>query len=318
MTLLFAYGLGQEKGGPWITRVNDPLVSPANMLVIELCAAAQHNFFERVKLLVERGVDVNARSLRTRRTAYEEALRADHDSIAEYLLQHGATKIDLDPLETFALACIAGRAKEVHARLADDPTLLERLGHYGRMDMLHRAVDAKQGAGIRLIVELGVDVNGIVPGTGLDRAVIHNAAAWGGLEVVKLLLELGADPNLRDPTYHGTAIGWAFYSGQQDIVDYLLPSATIFDAVRCDGVERVATLLRENPSLATSRDEDGNPLVFALHPRMTRLEEMMRLLVAHGADLNARNASGKTLVNRALARGLTDFAHALRAYGATT
>jgi len=318
LTLLFAHGLGQEKGGRWIKRVNDPLVNPTSMLVIELCAGAQHNFFERVQLLVERGVDVNARSLRTRRTPYEEALRANHLSIAEYLLQHGATKVDLDPLETFALACIAGRTQEVRARLADDPTVLDRLGHYGRMDMLHRAVDAKQRDGIRLIVGLGVDVNGIVPGTGLDRAVIHNAAGWGGLEVVKLLSELGANPNLRDPTYHGTAIGWALHSGQRDVVDYLLPSATIFDAVRCDGVERVGMLLRENPSLATARDEDGTPLVFTLHPAMTRLEEMMRLLVAHGADLNARDAAGKTLVSRALARGFTEFANALRAHGATT
>src|SRR5206468_2255070 len=83
---LFAYGLGQDKGGPWLKRLNDPSVDPSSLLVIELCAAAQHNFLERVKLLVDHGMDVNARGLRNSRTPYEEALRAGHHAIAEYLL----------------------------------------------------------------------------------------------------------------------------------------------------------------------------------------------------------------------------------------
>ena len=315
LTLLFAYGLGHEKGGPWIKRLNDPLFNPASLLVIELCAAAQHGFFERVNLLVEHRVDVNTRSRRTGRTPYEEAVRAGHHKIGDYLLQHGATKVELSPLETFALACIGGRHDEVRARLTADPTLLERLGHHGRMDMLHRAVELKHHDGIRLIVGLGIDINGMVPGTGMDRTVLHNAAAWGGLEMVKLLLALGADATLRDLTYHGTAIGWALYGKQRDVVDYLLASASIFDAVRAGGVERVSALLRDDPSLANARDE-GKPLVFRLNPEDPRLEEMIRLLVAHRANLSARDENGRSVVDLALAHGLTDFAEMLRASGA--
>jgi ankyrin repeat protein len=289
------------------------------MLVQQLCWAAIHNFQDRVMLLIAHGVDVNAPSRRSGRTAYEEALRAGHDSIAGYLLQHGAKKVDLDPLEKFALACIAGRREEVGEQLSKDPGILERLGHQRRMDMLHRAVDAKREEGVRLMVELGVDINGIVPGTGLDRTVLHNAAGWGSMEMVRRLVELGADPNLRDPTYHGTAIAWALYNGQhQDVVNYLLQFATVFDAIRAGGVERVDALLRDKPPLAGTQDEEGRPLVFYLHPEMTRLDEMIRLLVGHGADLNARDRSGKTLLARAIAQGFTDFANILRAHGATT
>jgi ankyrin repeat protein len=318
LKLLFRYGLGRDKGGPWLKRLNDPFFNPSSLLVIELCAAAQHNFFGRVQLLVEHGVDVNTPGLRNRRTPYEEALRGGHHAVAEYLLQHGAKKIDLDPLEIFALACIAGRREEARGRLAADPTLLERLGHKGRVDLLHRAVEAQQGEGVRLIVELGVDINGMVPGTGLDRSALHNAAGWGGLEMVKLLLELGADPALRDPTYHSTPIGWAFHNRQPDIVEHLLAFASIFDALRCDGVERVAALLQGDPALANARDDEGHPLVFYLHPEMARLEETLRILVAHGASLNAQNSDGRTLLDRALARGLIDFANVLRRYGART
>ncbi len=184
--------------------------------------------------------------------------------------------------------------------------------------MLNRAVDAKQHDGVRLIVELGVDPNGMIPGTGLDRAVLHNAAGWAGIEMVKLLLGLGADPNLCDLTFHSTPIGWAFHNQQRDVVEYLLASATIFDAVRCDGVERVAALLRADGSLANAQDEGGDPLVCYLHPELSRLEEMLELLVGHGADVNAQNKEGKTPLDRALARGWTDVAELLRAHGGRT
>jgi ankyrin repeat protein len=284
LKLLFEHGLGQDKGGPWFPRLNDPRVTPATLLVTELGWAAHHGFLERAKLLVEHGVDVNARSGRTGRTSYQEAVRAGHHDIAEYLLQHGATRLELDPLETFALACIAGQHDEVRARLAADPTLLERLGHEGRMDMLHRAVDSKRHEGIRLIVGLGVDINGMVPGTGLDRAVLHNAAGWLGLDMVTLLLELGADPDLRDLAYHAKPIGWALYGNQREVVEYLLRSASIFDAVRAGGVERVEALLRDDPSLATARDDEGRPVLLSVNPEDPRAEEMARVLRAHGAS----------------------------------
>jgi ankyrin repeat protein len=318
LELLFEYGLGQSKGGPWIARLNDPLFTPASLLVIELCAAAQHGFFGRVELLVGHGVDVNGRSRRTGRTPYEEAIRAGHQAIAEYLARHGANRVDLDDTEAFALACISGRAGEVQARLARDPSILERLGRHGRIDMLHRAAAANQPAGVRLIAALGVDVNAMAPGGGLDRSALHNAAGWGSLDMVKLLVELGADPHLRDLTYHATPIAWARYNGQRpEVIAFLLPLATIFDAVRCDGVERVAALLREDPSLAKARDDHGDPLVFCLHPGLRRMDEMIGLLAAHGADLNAPDPSGRTLLDRAVSQGLVEFADSLRRHGAT-
>jgi ankyrin repeat protein len=316
LKLLFAYGLGQDKRGPWFKRLGDQAQSPARLLVEELWSAAKNNFFQRVKLLIDHGVDVNTPGLRNGRTPYEEALRAGNSAIAQYLLEHGAKKVELDRNERFALACIAGRRAEALALLADDPSMLEKLGHRSRVDLVHRAVEGGRIEGVRLIVELGVDVNGMVPNSGLDRSPLHSATIGGNLEMVKLLLELGADPSLCDPTYHSTPIGWAYHGRQQHVVDYLFKFATIFDALRCDGVERVAELLEQDPCLANAADEGGNPLVFYLHPEMTRLEPMVQLLIAYGADLNAKNRKGKTLLDRALAGGWTDFADMLRAHGA--
>ena len=292
-------GLGQDKGGPWLERLGHENASPGRILVQQLCWAASRHFPARVKLLVEHGANVNGRSLRTGRTAYEEALRSGHRDIAEYLAANGANRIELDPLETFALTCIAGREDEARSRLAEDPGLLDRLGDKGRVDMLHRALEAGSHDGLRLITKLGVDINGMAGGGGHDRAVLHNASAWGSLETVKLLIELGADPTLRDLTFHGAAIGWALDGKRPEIIEYdRLPFADIRDSVRAGGVQRVAALLEADPELRKTIDDDGRGLASYLNPESPRVREMAALLAAHGVDFNARDKDGMTLLAR--------------------
>jgi len=73
LRILFAYGLGQDRRGPWRERLGDRMQAPARMLAGELWAAARKNYVARVKLLVEHGVDVNIPGFRDGRTAYESA-----------------------------------------------------------------------------------------------------------------------------------------------------------------------------------------------------------------------------------------------------
>lgn len=316
LRLLLRYGLGQDRGGPWLKRLNDRRVTPKQLLADELWSAAKNHFMARLKLLLDHGAPINTPSLRNGRTPYEEALRAGSPEIAEYLAARGAARIELDPSETFALACIAGRRDEVRSRLADEPGLLDRIGRRGLIELLHRAVEAESIDGVLLLLELGADINGMIPGTGYDRAVLHNAAGFGDLAWVERLIALGADPALRDLAFHSAPVGWAFHNQQRDIVRYLLAFASIFDAVRCDGVERVAALLDADPALAQARDESGTPLVFYLHPQLERLEEMAHLLAGRGGDFNARDRTGRTVLDSAIARGLNDFADVLRRHGA--
>ena len=53
------------------------------------------------------------------------------------------------------------------------------------------------------------------------------------------------------------------------------------------------------------------------HPEMARMDEMIPLLVTHGADLDTRDKAGKTLLDRALAHEFVEFGDILRAHGAT-
>ena len=195
------------------------------MLIEELWAAARNGCPERVKLLLEHGTDLNTPGVRDRRTPYEAAMLTGNDEIADYLLRHGAKKIALDPQDRFRVACTTGRRTEAMALLDEDPKLLEKLGHHGRIDLLHRAVEGNRPEGIRLMAELGFEVRGMTrhEGVGMNRAVtpLHNAAWAGNLEMVKLLIELGADPSLREPVYNATPLGWAEHNRQAHVVDYL-------------------------------------------------------------------------------------------------
>jgi ankyrin repeat protein len=156
----------------------------------------------------------------------------------------------------------------------------------------------------------------MIANTGLDRGALHNAAGGGDLDMVQLLIALGADPALRDYPFHSTPIGWARYGQHENVVAYLAQFATIFDAIRCGAVARVAELLRQDPSLSDAKDDEGNPLASYVHPEMAHLEEMLKTLIAHGVLLNTRNEDGMTLVDRARARGWIDFADVLRRHGA--
>jgi len=322
LKLLLAFGLGQDKGGPWFRRLGDRLHTPARMLVEELWAAARKGFFDRVKLLVAHGTDVNTPGVRDGRTPYEAALMTGNREIAQYLLAHGAKRVALAPEEAFAAAALAGRGDEARSVLAAHPRLLETLGPDGRIELVHRAVEGDRRDGVRLLAELGVALSGttVHQGVGMYRAVtpMHNAAWAGDVEMVRLLVELGADPSARDATYQATPLGWALHNRQRAVVDYLLPFSTIVEAVRAGGVERIAELLEKDPMLANATDGEGTPVLFHVDADGPRAEEVLDLLLAHGAKLDARNGQGRTVLEEMQRRGRDETVRALRQRGAPT
>jgi ankyrin repeat protein len=221
LELLLAHGLGRGAGGPWFRRLGERMAPPRELLAEEVWSATVHGRTDRVKLLVEHGAPVDFPTGRTRRrsrdgaTPYQAALLTGNRALADYLAQHGAPRVVLDSVQAFSAACLAGDATEARALLAAHPDLLDR---QGRAELVHRAVDARRLEGIRLLAALGFDLSAMTRNTPL-----HNAAWAGDLELVQLLVELGADPNVREPTYDATPLGWAEHNHQQAVVEYLTP-----------------------------------------------------------------------------------------------
>src|SRR5215831_12747682 len=216
LELLFSYGLGRDQGGPWLKRMGDR-ISRGDTLAWELWAAARNNRFDKVRSLVEHGVGVNQPTTHYQRTPYQEALLAGNNQIAEYLLEHGAIQVELDENEGFAWACVAGRREEALAMLRTNPKLMEQLCEERRSEIVHKTVNSGREEAVRLVAELGFDLNAMI----LQRTPMHDAAWRNHVEMIKLLLQLGADPTIRDGAHNGTPLDWAEYNQQRESADYL-------------------------------------------------------------------------------------------------
>lgn len=64
--------------------------------------------------------------------------------------------------------------------------------------------------------ELGFDLNEVKRTTAM-----HNAVVCGHLEMVKLLIELGADPLIRDTEFNATPLDWAKYGEHGEVAEFL-------------------------------------------------------------------------------------------------
>jgi ankyrin repeat protein len=225
LELLFEFGLGTGDGGPWRRRLGDALDSPAQMVHGELAWALTHGMTERVRLLVEHGVDLTAPFERGA-TATSVAATTGHADLIDYLVAHGAPPLGLDPPEAFVAAVLAADRAGLGELLRDHPGLADRV-RAARPSLITWAAACGRPEAVEILVDLGFDVNARgrtdVPSDQPWQTALHKAAEDGNLELARTLLRLGADPDIRDHRFNGTPLGWAQYSGQQPLIDLLEP-----------------------------------------------------------------------------------------------
>jgi Ankyrin repeats (many copies) len=218
LNLLFAYGLGQGDGGPWRRRLGTAQQSPEQMLADQLIWAVQSGRAERVATLLAHGVDPNAAGsghpTHEGRTAYEWALRTGSREVAAQLAAAGARqpRSEIDAVDELLAAALGEDADAVRgAEPAVRAAAIQR-----RPGAVEQAVDLRRPGAVRLLVEAGFSVHGDGGTTPL-----HLAAYEGNLELARLLVGLGADPDRRDPGFGSTPVGWAEHAHQDELANYL-------------------------------------------------------------------------------------------------
>lgn len=90
-------------------------------------------------------------------------------------------------------------------------------------DKLWKACRTGDLATVRQLLDSGLSVN---TNFGAGVTPIGAAAARGQAEVIQLLLERGANPNVRDDTFKLTPLATAFFFGQPKVIPLLLPKTT--------------------------------------------------------------------------------------------
>ena len=107
-------------------------------------------------------------------------------------------------------------------RLADARQLLAT----ARSEDRHRALALAAQHGhveiVRLLLDAGEDPNRYNPKGNHDHSTPLHQAVWSGHDaVVRLLVERGARLDMKDTIYEGTPLGWAEYGGRTEIAEYL-------------------------------------------------------------------------------------------------
>lgn len=181
-----------------------------------LMLAAAGGFTDIVKLLVKRGADFEMRD-NYDTTALIAAATAGHSETAVALVEYGADPTFKDTSGGSALsnATFFGHTKVVLAILEKMKELTPTTGD--ELLLLSAGLGHREIAEALLAKGIDPNARGIK-----DRTPLMAAAAFDKIELVKLLVENGADPKLTDEE-GVTALQVAINKGHQEIISLLKP-----------------------------------------------------------------------------------------------
>ena len=242
------------------------------------------------------------------KTPFQTALLSGHKDIADYLADHGAKVATLALVDQLQMALLSADEEKATELLLEDGSLAGQVQET-YPNLLEKVVDFDRADAIRLMVDVGFDVNRIT-----GRTALHQAAWHGNIPMIKLLLELGADSRIRDHMAFSPPIGWAIHNEKPEAVEFLrTQDMDIFGASAQGRIDIVKHLLREQsdclnrkfyelrPNQSQPCENDWmTPLAFAVANGQT---EVVALLIEQGASTQVSNGMGTSIQSLARERG---------------
>lgn len=295
--LMIASGLGQPQ------MVDLLLTAGAQVLGVDpragataLHKAALSGNPDVVKLLLDHGAFIDQQSPILGHTALMDAVVYKHKAVVRLLLMRGARTLVRNHWHETALDIARRDGLDMIARLiearnaADDDEV--------RAQTLVPAIKAGDLAEVERLIAAGAAVDARVPMVGSaddDYTPLAIAAREGHADIVRALLEAGANPRRVIGLFLGTALHEACYFGHVDVVRAMT-----------DGHERAGT--RASELDAQGAYNGMTPLHDAVwHHHL----KAARALIDAGAPLHLRTHAGLTPRELAVHYGYDDLAHLL-------
>jgi ankyrin repeat protein len=273
--------------------------------------AVANNHLTRAAWLLAHGASARTMHGYTRQPVHTLARLSGFSRMTALLEQHGAEAEVLDGERALLATLLSGdeaaRDATVRAMIASNPKMLQSAA-----PLLGAAMHGRATA-VSLLLSLGADVNATDPA---GVTALHRAAQAGAIDAIDVLIAAGADVDLRERTWQGTPMSWACVLGQPLVAERLAPiSRDVRALARTGRVARLDQVLRAEPALAnfTLRGVDDPTPLFCLPDGEDAAADVVRVLLAHGADRSVVNRAGRTAEQAARFRGLDEAAELLSA-----
>lgn len=268
----------------------DAVLAPGGIGEIAFKFAAMGDSVAVIAFLLDKGVDVNARTYDGRTRLHDSAEDECEGDMAKLLLEKGADTTARDNQGDTPLH-VAARNRYV---LED-----EENGH---------------GSVGRLLVEHGADIEAIDK---YGRTPLHLAAMAGRQMLVQFLLSKGADIAVQD-SYSWTAFHWAVMARNIGVVTILLEAGADIN----HRIQQEKTILHEMASRG-GRETSSSYSIWQIDwqgpwtsspQRMEQWKKIIQLLLDKGIDSTATDVHGRTALSMAESRAWTVMVNILKAH----
>ncbi|TEY39703.1 hypothetical protein BOTCAL_0453g00070 [Botryotinia calthae] len=229
--------------------------------------ASHFGLEEIVKMLLEKGADIESKDSNYNQTPLSWAAKNGHDEVVKLLLE-----------------------KVVKLLLEKGADIESKDSEYNQTP-LSWATRNRHNIIMKLLLEKGADIES--KDSKYNQTPLSWAARNGQDKVVKLLLEKGADIESKDSKYNQTPLSWAAKNGHDTIVKLILEKGADIESkdsngqtpllwAAKNGQDKVVKLLLEKGADIESKDSNGRtPLLWATeneHDTIVKLLEQVQTI----------------------------------------